>query len=642
MRKVFSAVAMALLAAFFVTANCVAAEKVARNDLGRNVKLTILIDKVMQPKAGWVTEEWMVEEAAKAGFNVFSPRRGHDRLNEVRLVADWCRKHEIYYMPFMRGTLAAPDGSEADGKRVVWASGKEQQLWSPNSNEFWKWKNRYIVEYAKISRDNEHLMGVFIDYENYASNSGVHGPLKSSDLYALSYDDTILSKFAKSKDIKLPTLDLDKRKSWLDEQGLHEEFSEFQIKHWRERCRELRKAVDEIAPTFQFCIYPAPGSPFMEKAAYPEWATEKAPIILADASVYGRPIWFMPEKESLAANKQKLIDRMKVPQEAGIPFMYVGGIDPVVQGADPEFCGKNAVMISEATNGYWIFYEGPTYDKQDHADYWRWFREANKAIAQGRFQVQHKPRRTVTDWGRPRIFRDVFAETNGSLALVAPSTTGQKTEYPTVKLRGEKFLVLACKAGQPVSVTLTNHPIRRNKLVLAWEVRDSRKAKLAGGIIHGSAMAKVEFTPSKTGVYLLGASAGRFGIWSVKDSNVPVGLYARQWQWLFRGAKRLYFNVPSALKEFTLAIKGQDAETVRVNVFDPEGKRVASGQAIARNKQASIRVATNAPAGKRSGTIWSLEITRADQGELEDNAIRLDAKLPPTLSFHDEQVFEIR
>ena len=32
-----------------------------------------------------------------------------------------------------------------------------------------------------------------------------------------------------------------------------------------------------------------------------------------------------------------------------------GGIDPAVRGADPEFSGKNAVAISEVTDGYWIF-----------------------------------------------------------------------------------------------------------------------------------------------------------------------------------------------------------------------------------------------------------------------------------------------
>jgi hypothetical protein len=37
-------------------------------------------------------------------------------------------------------------------------------------------------------------------------------------------------------------------RAWLEEQGLHEEFREFQVDHWRRHCRELRRAVDQYAP----------------------------------------------------------------------------------------------------------------------------------------------------------------------------------------------------------------------------------------------------------------------------------------------------------------------------------------------------------------------------------------------------------
>ncbi|MDP6115599.1 MAG: hypothetical protein QGG53_27375, partial [Planctomycetota bacterium] len=85
-------------------------ETVERADLGRKVKLRILVDKVMQPTEDWVTREWMVKEAAGAGFNVFSPRRGHENLAEVRQVTSWCKKYDIFHMPWMRGTLTAPAG----------------------------------------------------------------------------------------------------------------------------------------------------------------------------------------------------------------------------------------------------------------------------------------------------------------------------------------------------------------------------------------------------------------------------------------------------------------------------------------------------------------------------------------------------
>jgi len=293
-RSRFSAALFALGLACAGTA--VAGEKLNRQDLGRSVKLTILVDKVMLPEEKWFAKEWMLQAAAEAGFNVFCPRSGFERMDEVRQVAQWCAKHGIFHMPWLRGSLAAPRSAKAQSKRMTWANGADQDLWSPNADEFWDWTRKYVLEYAKISVESPHLIGVFLDYENYAKG-------KQGNLYPLSYDAEILDKFAKAKGIQLPSLEPAQRKDWLDQQGLAEQFSEFQIGHWRQRCRELRQAVDAINPTFQFCIYPAPGTLFMVQAVYPEWSTQRAPLILSDASPYGRPGRMITEQDALSEAK---------------------------------------------------------------------------------------------------------------------------------------------------------------------------------------------------------------------------------------------------------------------------------------------------------------------------------------------------
>jgi len=611
------------IVAFLVGASCTWAQEVAREELGRSVKLTILVDKVMQPQEDWVTKEWMIAEAAEAGFNVFSPRLGHDRLDEVAQVTEWCEKYGIYHMPWMRGTLTAPDGPEADGKRLVWASGNEQPLWSVNSDEFWEWTHRYIVEYAKMSAQNEHLMGVFLDYENYAAG-------KEGNLYSLSYDDLIMGAFAEDKGIKLPELELGKRKSWLEEQGLHEAFTEFQINHWRERCRRLREAVDEHDPSFQFCIYPAPGTLFMVQATYPEWATEAAPLILADAVTYGRPSRFLPEREAVDGNRERLLSGMKIPEEAGIPFMYAGGIDPVVTGADPEFCGKNAVMISDVTDGYWIFYEGPKYN-EDHREYFKWFAWANKAIAEGAFAAQHAPRETPEDWTL-----DVFGSAEAGLRLLPPEATGETVEFPLVRMRGENLVLLAAKAGQPVRVVLQNQPVARYTSRLAWDLRSPKMEKVDSGMIEHAEQGSIDFTPEMDGIYVLGASAGSCA-YSIVSSNVPIGLFAADGLSLIYGADRLYFRVPEGVDTFSVTARGSGAETVRVNVLDPEGEEVGTGQTTPAEKSLEI----NCETGDSAGKVWSLQIARADEGVLEDNSTKLDPKLPPVLSLTPEHVFGV-
>jgi len=585
------------------------------------VKLRVLVDKVMQPEADWKTEQWMVRAAADAGFNVFSPRRGHDDLEEVRRVAGWCRKYGIYYMPWMRGSLTAPSGPAADGRRMLWASGLEQPLWSPNADQFWQWTNRYIVEYARISAENDALVGVFLDYENYA-------PGRPANLYDLSYDDEILRRFAAAQGITIPQLAPAERKAWLAEHQLHEAFAIFQVEQWRKRCRQLRQAVDRFNPKFRFCVYPAPGTPFMVQAIYPEWSTNDAPLILADASTYGRPGRLLPEQEALERNRQRLLERMQVPRQAGIPFVYIGGIDPVVRGADPEFCGKNAVMISHVTDGYWIFYEGISY-KGRHPEYWEWFTWANRAIAAGDFHLQHQQRKTPETWSLR-----LFDRPPRLPQVVPPSPPAVPQKLPPLRLRGENLLLLACRKGQPVEVTLGNVPVAHYKAMLAWEVRDAAQRVLASGIAPHDHTAQVRFTAPADGLYWLGASSGQCA-WVVQQANVPVGLYGKSPLHVIRWTGTLYFHVPDRLDQFSVTASGSGTEMVKATLVDPEGKEAASGETSPDREEVKLAVSGDRVIAGR----WQLILDRASQGTLEDYTVELEGKLPGILSPLPELLF---
>lgn len=600
------------------------AEAPPREQLGREVKLCILVDKVMQPEAKWKTEEWMIEETANAGFNVFSPRIGFDDLDAVRKVTEWCEKHGIYHMPWMRGSLTAPDGPEANGKRMVWANGIEQPLWSPNADEFWTWTEKYILEYAKMSAENRHIMGVFLDYENYA-------PGRSGNLYSLSYDDIILGKFAASQKLDLPELALDAREAWLNEQGLHDAFEAFQVNHWRERCRRLRQQVDAHDPTFQFCIYPAPGTPFMVQATYPEWATGQAPLILADASTYGRPARYLPERESLEGNREKLLQRIQVAKDANIPFIYTGGIDPVVRGADPEFSGKNAVAITSVTDGYWIFYEGPKY-KVEHPEYWKWFTWANSRIAEGALDAWQQPRQTPEGFAL-----EMFGKGAAASGFAAPEVTGNTVDFPPMTLRSDNLLAVAGKKDTPVEITLKHHPVADYKTVLAWELRSLNMDAQQSGTIDPGQTGVLRFTPEEDATYLVGLSAGGCA-YSIRQSNAPLAILTGDGASFIREAKPLYFFVPANADTFTVAARGGGSETVRINILAPDGTTAATGQTTPANSRIIINVRAEGNAGK----VWSLEAVRADEGVIEDYSITLSENIPPVLAFVPEYTFKTK
>jgi hypothetical protein len=592
---------------------------------GKDPKVRILVDKVMQPVEKWVTKEWMIKEAAEAGFNVYSPRKGFDRPEEVRLVTAWCAKYGIYHMPWMRGSLEAPETDEAKGRRVVWANGTEQPLWSADSDEFWEWTTKYILSYATLSAENPHLSGVFLDYENYA-------PRKCGDLFSLSYDDQILAAFAKQQDVVIPELPFVERAKWLQNKGLHDAFEAFQIGRWRARCRQLREQVDALNPDFQFCIYPAPGTSFMVQACYPEWSTERAPIILADASVYGRPSAFLPQSAALTANQTKMVSGMAIPRQAGIPFVYAGGIDPVVAGADPEFCGKNAVMISETTDGYWIFYEGPKYETT-HKDYWQWFTWANRAIAETRWSAWREPRTTPEDG-----LLTVFDQATGEGRFVPPAAPVEPAKLPAVALRGANFLGVVAAAGQEVEIGLRHVPVARYTAVLSWRVQTPDNELLAEGTVPVGKRGTIRVMPPKSGLFLVALSAGACA-YTVESINVPASLVCtREGMSFIYGVERLYFDVPAGAKSFAISMRTSGVEAAKVVLRGPDGAVNGELATTPGNGRRSLKV--EVPANHTG--VWSMEIGKAAEGLLEDVRIYLAGDVVPLVSFVPELVFRQR
>ena len=594
--------------------------QITRDQLGREVKLMIDVDKVMQPTAGWTTEEWMVRETAEAGFNVFSPRRGYEDLSAVRQVTEWCEQYGIYHLVWMRGTLGVPEGADAEGRMLVWPNGAEQPLWSPNADEFWEWTAHYITQYALISAANQHLIGVFLDYENYAE-----GPRMSGTVYDLSYDRMTLDMFAEAEGAEVPELAPEERYQWLVDNDLHDAFEAWQISHWRERARELRTAIDAIDPNFQFCMYPAPGSRFMLEGVFPAWTTEQAPLIFADAVTYGRVTSFLPEQSALAEGRRLLQQRMASVAELGLPFIYTGGIDPVVKGADPEYCGKNAVMISEVTDGYWIFYEGPEYTTT-HQDYFKWFAWANEAIAAGNFELQHSPRETPD----PSAFAAIGS---GDAGVVGPPVTGETVEFPPMKLRRRNMILVNAEADRPVEITVESHQVGSSTAPVDWEARDLTWAELGTGSVPFGEPGTISFTPPADGVYAFVLSAGSSS-YTLLGANVPVGILAAQ-TGIMGGPETLYFSVPAGMTSFTVSARSFGAETVRLNIYDPQGELVTTDQTTPTVETVTLAVEPGAAAGET----WSVEIARADEGVLEDVNLSLGPGLPPTFSLVPEHVF---
>ncbi|MBT3379168.1 MAG: hypothetical protein HN742_13465 [Lentisphaerae bacterium] len=435
----------------------------------------ILVDKVLMLDNKWVMTEDHVREIKAAGFNVVSPRLGGTDPARVRKVAAMAQKHDMFYVAWMRGSLSTPK-NVPESERYVYADGHSCDIYSPNADALWDWMEKTILEHVRISVEIPAMAGSFLDFENYAKG-------KAGNCYNVSYDSSTLQAFAAARGLTLPELGAAQHAEWVAEQKLEDAFRDFQIAGWRERARRIREKIDAINPGFLLLIYPAPGTLLMTEGLYPEWATEEAPLVLCNASTYGRPSEFIEEAAALKANRKILKDTMKVPRAAGIPHVYLGGIDPVCAGADPEFCGKNASLICDVTDGYWIFYEGPEY-KKDHPEYFRWFKQANADSVAGEFDLWRQPR------SQPEQLGDTTLERKTDLLQVGIYNTRKKLgediestgKYEIHKVRGmsleylQKLDVivlqnfnLAIETDHPISINLRKYVEQGGGLLLGHD-----------------------------------------------------------------------------------------------------------------------------------------------------------------------------
>lgn len=444
-----------LLALLAVFAGACATRPVVTHPALAGQPWRVLVDKVLMKDNGWVMTEDHLREIREAGFNVVSPRTGGEDMALVRQVATWAGQHDLYYLAWMRGSKTTKNGLQ-----YVYPDGHACDIYSPNAEELWRWLTDTILAQAQVSVEVPAMVGAFLDFENY-------GQGKAGNCYGLSYDEKIIREFALHIEVAIPQLPPDQRRTWLEEHGLEKAFAKYQIASWRQQARELRRRVDEINPNFLLVVYPAPGTLFITEALYPEWGTKRAPLVLADACTYGRPSEFMGQADSLLVNQERLRQGVTYARRRGIPEVYLGGIDPVCAGADPEFCGKNAAMIATVSDGYWVFYEGPEY-RQDHPEYFRWFRQANEQIANGLVTLHLEPRSSPENFGRTTVDRKTdkiqLGVYNGRKLLQQDlASTGL---YEIHKLEGmslEYLRQLNAVILQNYNVPLpADHPIARN------------------------------------------------------------------------------------------------------------------------------------------------------------------------------------
>jgi len=515
-------------------------------------------------------------------------------------------------------------------RQAVLDDGRVEAYACPIGERFWhEHFTPALMERVKLAANPEYAVtGLWIDFELYSNKTG-----RRYYTHAC-YCDYCFSEFCKHKAVDAPSAAAAARAAWLTERGFAEEYQPFLRGRIEALASELRSKVHAASPGFLLGFYPSPHNWSLVGVAR-GFATDRVPIVLWATRTYS------------GGGADRVPDDWRQEfAEKGVNARYVAGM--LLRCYSAKNLAANLYHATQKCDGYWLF---TTYtlnlpeeeQRGDYhlaagspSDYWQ-------AIALGNAEIRKRLERgpdyqTQLAVGRePVVFRPLRQpELRQQLAaLASPEDGGRTVSLPKVKLRGTNVLVVAGKAGKPVSVTLAFEGVNDWQESISWKAIGPEGFGLGEGAGAKQADANVGFVPEKNGIHFLIASAGSC-CWHPLRTNAPIGLYAGQKLHTMHGAGKLYFSVPANVPSFTVKAKGaSQRETVRVNVFDPANRLVASGQTSADQREKDIAVS----AAGQAGAVWSLCITAADTGILEDNYVTLPPPLPPVLSLLPEHVF---
>ena len=546
-------------------------------------------------------------------------------------------------MPFLREARLHPGmhcflalnfnvNAEQEGlRRAVLADGRVEAYACPLEERFWQdYLLPGMLERARLAADPElQVDGLWIDFELYSTTTGQRYYTNAC------YCDHCMAQFAAHKGIEIPDLEYAQRAPWLAEHGYADEYQPFLGTRVEELAREVREQVHAVDPDLLLGFYPTPSNWSLEAVAR-AFSTERLPIVLWATDTYG------------GGGPDRVPDDWRERYEQmGVNARYCAGMLLRVYSA--KNLAANICHASAECDGYWLFTTYTLWKPEDErsGDYYLAAGTAEEyweAIALGNAELDRLAAdpayESELEIGIEPIIYHPLAKPEARrriAALAPPEITGETVEYPTVWLRGTNLALVATEAGQPVAIELEFGQVGPGADRVSWEVTDQEGTAVASGQGEAGANETVAFTPPHDGLYYLLMSAGG-SKYAFAGANTPVGLYATRLHTI-GGAERLYFRVPENAEQISILGEGSSGhETIRVDLYDPEGAAVASAQSTEADTAAPIDLPVTAGAG----AVWSLAITRADVGILEDNSVTLNEPLPPVLSLIPEHAFGMR
>jgi hypothetical protein len=345
----------------------------------------LFVTKV-HPGHGHLTEQDF-NQLRDAGFTVAVDRW----IEDIPSFCEGASKAGLAVMTWQMGMADATEGDLVD--RTMTRLGKTTRFTLPHSAAGWAKVTDEMVAQARLSLKYPNLKGAALDFEIYDENR--------TEGFCESYDDEFFIAFHREmgKPVPNPLTPAAERRAYLDKQQVLSLYIESQAKRVGEQARKLRLAVDAVNPNFQIGVY---GWGAFKDSVMRNVASEQAPVLDLDATLYGRTIWSNafeggydadePDRTGLKWGLVIAAEMSRKARQRDYPAVLLAGHYPQSPGPKDgsayKFTVRQSFNSTAYADGYWIWTDWwlpePWTDKQAWIDammsYWA---EANGALDAG-------------------------------------------------------------------------------------------------------------------------------------------------------------------------------------------------------------------------------------------------------------------
>ena len=397
-------------------------------EIGVGPKSRLFITKTY-PGHGKLTDQDFIQ-LRNAGFTHVVENWNED----VPAFAAGAAKAGLAAMSWNRGMGEAKENDQVD--RTMTRLGKPTRFTLPYSKAGWAEITEVVVAHARISLTHPNMKGAILDFEIYDENR--------TDGFCESYDDATFTAFLRemSKPIPNPLTPPEQRRAFLDQQQILALYIDSQAAKVGERAREMRQAIDAINPSFQMGVY---GWGAFKDSVMKNLATESAPVLDCDATLYGRTYWSNafdggydaeePDAKGLKWGLTTASEMSRKARRRSYPAILLSGHYPQSpgpkDGTQYKFTVRQSFNSAAYADGYWIWTDWvqpePWKTKQEWIDammvYWT---EANAALEAGDWTWSSRQQDSVPNPKATAL--QYVLTTDGSKITLWDPTSGKKVD----------------------------------------------------------------------------------------------------------------------------------------------------------------------------------------------------------------------